>query len=186
MRLMVVSVVLAASAAVCVAQPAETGSAAPTQGVVWRSPQGDITLRPQMFFANQDPNYIAYFADIRRPAYAAVSPVGRPQIMEGTPTFFAQGFGYGTNWELVKLQHHHGRDVIALADRNVWNDRAFFSDEPFKADDLLDVVQSAGGYVYTLRPAAALPHGSYLLCGKPAGDEGGWMRFCYDFEITGG
>ena len=61
-----------------------------------------------------------------------------------------------------------------------------FSDEPFKVDDLLDVVQSAGGYVYTLRPAAALPHGSYLLCGKPAGDEGGWMRFCYDFEITGG
>jgi len=186
MRLFVVSMVLAASAAVCQAQPAAAGYPPLAQGVAWRGPQGDVALRPQMFFPNQDPHYIAFFADIRRPVRAPVSAIGRPQITESVPTFFVQGFGYGTDWELVKLERHHGQDVLFQPSRNMFDEREFFSDEPFAREDLLDLVQSSGGDVYTLRPAAALPHGAYLLCGKPAGDEGGWMRFCYDFEITGG
>jgi hypothetical protein len=180
MRTFAISVLFAACAALAAAQ---SDQPAPTaQSVAWHSPQGDVLLRPQLLFPSQDPNYVAYFADVRRNVYAPVSAVGRPHITETTPSFSVQGFGYGADWELVKLERHHGRDALFLPSRDPWG-RSWFSDQPFAARDLREVVQSSGGDVYTLRPAAALDAGAYLLCGKPAGDEGGWARFCFDFEI---
>lgn len=184
MRLYVVSFVLAASAAIAFAQPAETEAAPlPGQTVAWHSPQGDVLMRAQLFFPDQDPHYTAYFADVRKSVYTPVSAVGRPQIAESTPTFFVQGFGYGTNWELVKLRRHHDQDMVYLPSRNPWGD-SFFTDQAFSQRDLRPLAQSTGGNVYTLRPAEALDAGAYLLCGQPAGDEGGWMKYCFDFQIT--
>jgi hypothetical protein len=183
MRRIVLSLIFAASAAVVSAQPADTEAVPTAQTVAWRGPQGDMVLRGSVFFPEQDTNYRAFFMDIRRPRHVSVSTIGRMQIADHTPTFFVQGFGYGTNWELAKLERRHGREEIYLPSRDPWNDKNFFSDEAFAREDLRDVVQSSGGEVYTLRPAQALDAGGYLLCGKPAADEGGWLRVCFDFEI---
>jgi hypothetical protein len=101
------------------------------------------------------------------------------------PNIAVQGFGPGTDWTLVRLQARDGVAVLHVPSRSPWGD-GFFSDEPFAAEDIVAVTQSAGGDTYTLRPTAPLPAGAYILCGKTGVDQGGWARVCYDFQVGAG
>jgi len=184
MRSILLSIVLAVPAASAWAQ---TNPPDVTAGrtVIWHGPQGDMSLRASMLFPNADPHYLVFPFFIRSTRHVPVSSTGRVRISDTSPTLAVTGYGNETDWYLVKLDRHDGRDELRLPSRSPWQE-GFFTDQPFEEKDLRGLTQSAYGDVYTLRPSEPLQPGAYLLCGKPGDDQGGWVRFCYDFEITGG
>jgi hypothetical protein len=155
-----------------------------TRTVAWRGPQGDVLLRASLLYPQADAHY-ALFTLVREDRWQPVVREGRVRVGDATPNLVAQGFGPGTDWTLVKLDERDGIEVLRVPSRNPWG-RVFFSDEPFSHKDIIALTQSAAGETYTLRPAAPLGPGGYILCGKPAVDQGGWIRVCYDFQVGGG
>jgi len=186
MRSLFFAVVLSVSGAIAWGQtsmPAETGAPL-NRTVAWHGPQGDVLLRASFLFPRADAHYAIFPTFIRRARYQPVVSEGRISIPDAMPNIAVQGFGPGTNWSLVRLHARDGVEVLHVPSRSPWGD-GFFSDEPFSADDIVPVTQSAAGDTYTLRPTAPLAAGGYILCGKPAVDQGGWGRVCYDFQVTG-
>ena len=152
--------------------------------VAWHGPQGDVLLRPSLLFTQADAHYWL-FTLVREDRYQPVTREGRVPVGDAMPSLVAQGFGPGSDWVLARLDERDGVEVLRVPSRNPWSDE-FFSDMPISHKDIIALTQSGAGENYTLRPAAPLPAGGYVLCAKPASDQGGWIRVCYDFQVGAG
>ncbi|HZU28546.1 MAG TPA: hypothetical protein VFA04_23680 [Bryobacteraceae bacterium] len=184
LRCLVLSLALCAPAAIVWGQDMATTNAPIARTVAWHGPQGDILLRPSLLYTQADAHY-SLFTLVREDRLQPVTREGRIAIGDAMPSIAVQGFGPGSDWVLAKFEERDGIEVLRVPSRNPWGDE-FFSDVPFSHRDIIALTQSGAGESYTLRPAAPLSPGGYILCAKPAVDQGGWMRVCYDFQVGGG
>lgn len=182
MRNIVLSLALCAPVLMIYGQERADTSTLITRSVVYRGAQGEMVLRPSFLFPRADPHFEFF---VRKDRLQPVVNEGRVHVAEATPSLAVQGFGPGTDWVLVKLERHDGVDMLRVPSYSRWGDH-FFSDAAFARDDMVPVLQSGNADVYTIRPAAPLEAGAYILCGRPSVDQGGWGRVCYDFEVGGG
>jgi hypothetical protein len=105
------------------------------------------------------------------------------QVTEGNPTLLIQGFGPDAAWQLVKITRAVDHRELHLKRKHAFS-KDFFSDSVFERGDLRPLAVAPAGDNYTLRPAAPLEAGVYALCSQLPGGVG-WMRACYEFQVTG-
>ncbi len=105
------------------------------------------------------------------------------QVTESTPTLYVQGLAASAGWQLVKIGRAADHREVPLKVKHAFS-RDFFSDAMFQRDELRPVTLATDGAgATTVRPASPLQPGAYALCG--GAPTNGWLRTCYEFQITG-
>lgn len=105
------------------------------------------------------------------------------QVTEGNPTLYVQGFATDAGWQLVKIGRAADYRELHLKRKHAFS-KDFFSDSVFERGELRPLIVAPAGDNYTIRPTAPLEAGVYALCSQVPGGVG-WMRACYEFQVTG-
>jgi len=113
----------------------------------------------------------------RRPEFPLDESTPILPIRGGSPSLTVQGFSAMSGWQLVQL---NGR-TIRLRRKSAYSSD-FLSNAVFENSDTKPVVVAGSAGAFTVRPAAPLSPGSYILCNQI--QEQGWARICYPFSVT--
>lgn len=161
------------------------GRGAPVpRGVFYRSGQNATALNSFLVWGEFQPRWSAWpFYGTGPHDVALNASPSIVQIAEASPMLYVQGFASDAQWQLVKIAAR-GSDYreMHLKRKHAFN-KDFFSDAVFDRDDLRPLTVAPAGDTYTLRPSAPLDAGDYAVCAQQPG--GGWMRACYEFQVTG-
>ena len=154
------------------------------RGVFYRSGTNMMPLGSFLFFEEMHarwstwPFYKTGGKDIAVNASPAVL-----QVTEGSPTLYVQGFASDAGWQLVKIARGPDYRELHMKTKHAFNDD-FFSDSVFPRSELRPLTVAPAGENYTVRPASPLEAGVYALCSQLPGGVG-FMRACYEFQVTG-
>ena len=103
------------------------------------------------------------------------------QVNDTSPTLVVQGYTPDSGWQLIRVGRAADHREMRLKRKSAFS-KDFFSDSMFERGDLRPLtfaVTTSGSF--TVRPASPLEPGNYALCGQL---ESGWMRACYEFQVT--
>lgn len=149
------------------------------RGVYFNSPAGRVALNPLLLWASIQPSKNIWPGTRRRRSEVRLDESAPALLIQSlTPSLEVQGFTRSANFELVRMNGNSTR----LRRKNVFSSD-LMSNRLFEDRDLLAVlITPVAPYNFTVRPAAPLAAGEYLLCGQLLTD--GWMRVCYPFEVA--
>ncbi|HLJ45640.1 MAG TPA: hypothetical protein VKU01_06520 [Bryobacteraceae bacterium] len=151
------------------------------RGAFYRAGNNETPLRSFTFM----PPFMARFSVFQHHVVnVAVAAAALPaQISDTTPTIVLQGFGADNAWQLVSVGRSGDSRQFRVRSRNGFGGD-YFSDNVFDSRDLHPItITQASSESVSVRPQSPLSPGAYALCGQPT--EGGWLRVCYEFAVSG-
>lgn len=154
------------------------------RAVFYRTGANSMKLNSFLLWAEFDARWTAWpFYKTGAQEVALHASPGVVQISESSPTLLVQGFDPAAGWQLVAITRGADYREVKLKRKHLFSSD-FFSDSAFERADLRAVTLSPeGDRSFTIKPAAPLGPGDYALCGQVP--NGGWMRACYEFQVTG-
>jgi hypothetical protein len=152
------------------------------RGVFYRTGTSATELRSFLLWAEFAPRWETwpFYPTGAKNVAMNASPVV-VQVPDPSPTLVVQGYTPDSGWQLVRIGRAADHREMRLKRKGAFS-RDFFSDSMFERGDLRPLtfaVTTSGSF--TVRPASPLEPGNYALCGQL---QSGWMRACYEFQVT--
>jgi hypothetical protein len=152
------------------------------RGVFYRTGTTATELRSFLLWPEFVPRWETwpFYATGAKNVSMSASPVV-VQVPDTSPTLVIQGYSPDSGWQLVRVGRASDHRDMKLKRKGAFSSD-FFSDSTFERGDLRPLTLAAtGSGSFTVRPASPLEPGNYALCGQL---EHGWMRACYEFQVT--
>lgn len=154
------------------------------RAVFYRAGPNTVKLNSFLLWSEFIPRWTAWpFYKVGAKEVALNASPSIVQVSESVPTLIVQGFDPEGGWQLVNITRSVDYRELRLKRKGAFSSD-FFSDAMFQRGDLHPLTMAPEGEnSFTVKPTAPLGPGAYALCTQLP--DGGWLRACYEFQVTG-